>query len=494
MRRRLSAIALAAFLLASAAGVGALPATASTTTDGNYLYLTTDTDPAQPTPGDNFTFTTRLTSPAESDEPYTVRRITVQNGTGDDAAVLDEKTFVGRVDPGRTLASNLSIGFDDPGTKDLFVEVVARVGEEEVTFTTNTTVRVYEAVPRVEASANGTVPGEPTDLSVTVANGLDGSVSDVSLRLAADNVTFDESTRIASTVAAGAERTFAFTATPEALGASDVEATLTYTAPDGTRRTTTETLDVRFRNPEVAGSLDVATSVAPALAGTETTLSVNVTNGLDQQIRQLAVEVESPGVTVVQNRRIGTQFASGAERTFSFRVASDELGAKEVTATITYTTANGVERQTTRTLSTTFTEPTNPGEIRLTGVEAVVRGGQLELSATASNVGSTPASAVLVEVGGETVTRADYFVGSVEGSDFASFTVRSAVDGNVSSVPVTVRYVVNGAERSYTTDVAVQQVSTPARSSGGGGPPLPLIGGVALLVVVVGGVLLRRRG
>jgi hypothetical protein len=218
---------------------------------------------------------------------------------------------------------------------------------------------------------------------------------------------------------------------------------------------------------------------------------VNVTNGLDQQVRQIAVAAAGDGVEFRTDRRVGTQLASGEGRTFTFPVTRDSAGAQSFDVTVTYTTANGVERQTDRTLQTRFTEPANPAEISLTGTEAVAREGELELSATASNLGGGPASSVTVEVGGENVSASEYFVGSVDSSDFAAFTLTTGTTGDVSTVPVTVSYDVGDTERSYTQEVSVQTVET-VEESGGGGFPILLVG-LVVAALVVGGVLIRRR-
>jgi len=488
------AVAALVVLLAASAGVPPAAGAPATTANDGLLYLTTSTDPVQPTTSGNFSFTAQLTNPDASRETYSIRSVSVYDGDPSEGGDrLDRRTNPGRVAPGGETDIPLDIGFDESGAKTLYVTIDARAAGsgDPLTVETTTTVEVYDPAPRIEASAAGTVAGQPTDLTIGVANGLDVPVRDVNLELAADGVDFDESSRVDSSVAAGAEREFIFTATPAELGVRDIEATLSYTDDDGFRRTTTETLDVRFRSPDLAGSIDVGGTVDPAFPGAETTLSVNVTNGLDQQVRQIAVAAAGEGVEFRTDRRVGTQLASGEGRTFTFPVTRDSAGAQSFDVTVTYTTANGVERQTDRTLQTRFTEPANPAEISLTGTEAVAREGELELSATASNLGGGPASSVTVEVGGENVSASEYFVGSVDSSDFAAFTLTTGTTGDVSTVPVTVSYDVGDTERSYTQEVSVQTVET-VEESGGGGFPILLVG-LVVAALVVGGVLIRRR-
>jgi hypothetical protein len=66
--------------------------------------------------------------------------------------------------------------------------------------------------------------------------------------------------------------------------------------------------------------------------------------------------------------------------------------------------------------------------------------------------------------------------------------VTTAVAGNVSSVPVEVRYLVDGVERTYTTDVPVERAAPT-------GPPAPERSGPPLLPIAAGvGVLLLFGG
>jgi hypothetical protein len=224
-------------------------------------------------------------------------------------------------------------------------------------------------------------------------------------------------------------------------------------------------------------------------------VNVTVANGDRTDLSQVAVTVDSPTANFTLTRRVRARLAAGNASTFEFPARVAESGTHPVNVTVGYT-ENGERRRVSETFRATFDGPSSPGEIRLTGVDAVARGGTLEISATASNVGSTPVDGVVVSVGDEgAVGAADYFVGSVEASDFSSFTLTTSAGGNVSSVPVDVRYVVDGVERSYTTSVPVERavVSRPTPSGGGGGPPVVGLAGGAVVLVAVGVGLWRRR-
>ena len=493
---RSTAVALAAALVvASVALAGAAP-TAEAAGD-RFVLLTTSTTPEQPTTSGEFTFTTTFRSAGQSGEDVTVERIEIREGTGSDATVLAERGYFGEssptLAPGATLDQDFSLEFDEPGTRELSVRVTFGSGGQQFSATYRTNVTVYEPNPGLQVDAQPTTAGERTAVTVDVANGLDGAIRDVELALDGAAVDFDEPSRIASGVASGATRTFVFNGTPESLGTHPIEATLSYTTAGGTRRHVTRSLDVRFRSPDLEGDVGLAADVAPAMPGADTTLNLTLSNGLDRAIRQLEVSVSADGATVKQPRRVGTGLASGAQRTFRFGVSRSEPGRQPVDVTVSFTTVDGIEGEVTETLRTTFDAPANPGEIRLTGVDAVERAGRLEVSATASNVGASPVSSVVVSIGdAPSVAPADYFVGSVDASDFASFTLATGVTGNVSSVPLEVTYVVGGVERSLTTTVPVAQAAAP-QPGGNAGGGLPLLPAAAVLVVVAGAALAYRR-
>ncbi|MFC6988067.1 hypothetical protein ACFQJD_03790 [Haloplanus sp. GCM10025708] len=236
----------------------------------------------------------------------------------------------------------------------------------------------------------------------------------------------------------------------------------------------------------------VELSTAEAVPGATRPMNVTVANGGPTDVQQIAVDVASPQVNFSLDRRVRARLVAGNATTFSFPASVPENGKYPVNVTVSYT-ENGDRKSVSRTFSAGFDGPGNPGEIALTGVDAVARGGSLELSATASNVGTSAVEGVVVSVAeAERVGSADYFVGSVDASDFSSFTLTTNLRGNVSSVPVEVRYVVDGVERSYTTEVSVERavVRRPHPSDGGGGPPLVPIAGAAVVLVI--GVLVYR--
>ena len=229
--------------------------------------------------------------------------------------------------------------------------------------------------------------------------------------------------------------------------------------------------------------------VEDAVPGASRSVNVTVANGDGTDIQQVTTSVAAPGVAFSVDQRVAARLAAGEATTFQYPAVASEGGTRPVNVTVDYIRA-GERRQVSRTIDADFSGPQTPGEVRLTGTDAVLREGQVEVSATASNVGSTPVRGVVVSVGSTgAVDPATYFVGEIDTSDFSSFTLSTPADGNVSSVPISVRYVVDGVERTGRTEVPVERgeprIDSPEPRGGGGFPLLP----VAVALVVVAGAL-----
>ncbi len=242
----------------------------------------------------------------------------------------------------------------------------------------------------------------------------------------------------------------------------------------------------------------LSVSVPDAVTGASREVNVTVANGGDAPIQNVVLRADSPAdaVSFDETTRVRGRVAAGETRTFTLPARTTAAGSYPVDLSLSYT-ERGARRTVDETFRARFAEPTNPGRVILSGVETTRRDGRLELSATASNVGGGAVGGVVVAVNGTDAVRPQtYFVGSIEGSGFSTFSLRTSVRGDVSAVPVEVTYVTGGVERSFTTEVSVPAASAPATPSGGrGGLSLGVLAPVAvgLVVVVLGGIVLRRR-
>lgn len=360
-----------------------------------------------------------------------------------------------------------------------------------------------------DVSTDDPVPGEAFSVTTTLANDDDSDdtyrITDLSVAEASDR-NYDEDDEelavldVSDPLQPGSERTYDFSVTLEDAGERTVYVHATLLSTRGERKHIVQpvTVDVDRPNPQL--ELDVS----DAVVGAERTVNVTVANGLDTSVSQIDVRVASPSDALAfrTTGRVRATLAGGDTAVFGFPVRATEAGQFPVEVTLTYT-LDGDRRTVTRTFGADFSEPQNPGEIRLTGV-SVTRGpdGVLQIAGSAANVGSTDVESVLVSVvDGDGVRAADpqpdYFVGGVESSDFASFDLNAELTGDRTTVPVRVEYVVDDVRGSYTTDVHVSQsvLATPTPAPQGralGGLPL-LPAALAVLVVVLGVLLVLRR-
>jgi hypothetical protein len=147
------------------------------------------------------------------------------------------------------------------------------------------------------------------------------------------------------------------------------------------------------------------------------------------------------------------------------------------------------------------------GELRVTDVDlSFTDDGRLLVTGNAGNVGDGQVGGVVVSVGSnEHVSPAypqrDYFVGTVEGNEFAPFELTADVDAaNASAIPVRVAYRTGDERVTENVTLPYDPSLAPGRGTGGSASLFPvgfagaavgLTVGIALLVPAV--YLVRRR-
>ncbi len=337
-------------------------------------------------------------------------------------------------------------------------------------------------------------PGEQTDLEVTIRNGEKSpsvvDVTDVYVRRQGSPTDIARIEDV-GTITIGSSISIPVAVSFDEPGSKNLRVVLVGRQNDGSH--------VRVRYPVTVDVKEVSRpqielSTEEAVPGATRSVNVTVSNGLTEDIRQLRVVSSSPDVNFGVTERVKPRLKAGNATTFTFPARVDEAGSYPVNVTLQYSN-RGEKHELTRTYRPLFSSPTNPGQVILTDVQATQAGGTLEISATAGNVGSDAVEGVVVSVvNSSSVERSNYFIGSIDGSDFSSFTLRTAAQGNVSSVPVEVRYSVGGVEKSVTTSVTVdrQMMRRPVPDSGSGGFPLLPVGGAAA-VLLVGAAVYRWR-
>jgi hypothetical protein len=159
----------------------------------------------------------------------------------------------------------------------------------------------------------------------------------------------------------------------------------------------------------------------------------------------------------------------------------------------------------TGTARGTFDYRQPAGELRVTDVAlSFADDGTLQITGNAGNIGTAPVSGVVVSLGTNEHVRPaypqrTYFVGTVEGSEFAPFELTAEVDAaNATDIPVRVTYVVDGEERTRSATLPYDDRLEPPREQQGGvlslgTAPAAGLGIAGLLVVGLGLVYVRRR-
>lgn len=460
-----------------------LPAFATPVAAGPDVSITNVTvSPEQPGPDQLTEIEVTITNTGNGSEIVEITDVYLRRqGDENDIVRIED---LGTVISGESRRIPLTASFDDPGIKNLEVSVVGKDDNgNNVQMRYPLTIVVSESEPQLNFDVNDpTVDGETT-VGVNITNGEPSPIRSLNLTVNGSNVHFDNPRRIAAELGPGGEKRFVYTAQFTEQTPNTITANLSYKTAAGQHRTIRQSTTVDAAATSGAGEHpQIGLSVAEALPGTTRPVNITVANGFDHDVRQVQVRAVSPAANFTVNERVRARLAAGTDAQFSFPTSVQSAGTYPVIVTLSYTD-DGVRHQVNRTFQATFDAPSNPGEVTLTGIEAVQRGGTLEVSATAGNVGSDPVEAVVVSVGStERIGSANYFVGDIDASDFASYTLSTSVTGNVSSVPLEVRYTVDGVEKQFTTEVRVERETIQRPDPGGGPPVIPIVGGMVLLV------------
>jgi hypothetical protein len=514
---RLSAPVAVALVLAVVCSLGAGTAVlAQEVPDARLTVSDATVSPAQPVTGAPTTVEASVSLSAGSTSPVSLQRVALVDG----ATAVASATDLGALSAGGSLTVPLTTTFDDPSQRDLQVVVV---GENEtgaeVRATRPLTLVVESAPPLVEVRAGSGVAGTPSSVAVELSNPTTAAMRNVVVDVGAGEAS---GRATVATLAGGASRTVNVSVVPESPGDLPVDATVRYTTAVGTVAETTEsgTLSVAELREDVGIRVERASDAAAtggdgglqeqlgslvggaaggatngqdgAGAGSEgddpERLAVTVTNFGNAPVRDVVVQPRSNGSTL--DRYAVGRLAPGASE--SVTVGLDRLPAGEIRFETTYAVggASGVA-------AASYDYRPETGGIRVTGVNLTVDDGTLRIEGNAGNAGEATVSGVVLGVGeSEHVSPAypqrDYFVGSVEGSEFAPFELTADVDlANATSVPVEVTYVVDGVERTDRVELPLDGVEE--RRDGGSSFPLGLAGGLAVVLLAAAAVAVVVR-
>lgn len=251
-------------------------------------------------------------------------------------------------------------------------------------------------------------------------------------------------------------------------GVHELYATATLQRLGGGEREVTTPVTVRVHDPEPLVQVDTE-NAAP---GTWRDVNVSVANSEDEPIRSVSLSLDADDVRFSDREQIASSIGPDEERTFTFSAHPGESEITELELHLSYEDSDEQYRELNRTVEADFTASDDVGEVQLTGVSAVTNGEGVEISGNAANVGTDDVDSVVVSVPDQDGVRGiqpqpEYFVGSVDGSDFASFTVNAEVEENVSEIPLEVTYRVDGVEHHTTTEIGYDADETDRDSSAG---------------------------
>ncbi len=513
--RRVAVLAL----LGIVALAPALPAAAAVP-DARLTVSDVTVSPDTPVTGSPTTVSVTVNNGAGSPQPVTVDNVRLVTGSGGTLATAEG---VGSLGAGASLTVPLTATFDRPGEKSL--AVVVRGTDEDgdrVTVRRPVTIVVESAPPLVELRPGRTVADARSTTVVRLSNPTTAAMRNVVVTVDGPGEEVVARRTIASLPAGGAT-TVNVTSIPRSVGDATIEATVRYTTAVGTQRMLERSMDVRIDpmeedvgvravpadQPPETQQLQVGGDLGQLLGGGGTTTTQQESERGDSEATRVRVAVTNFGnapvndvvvIPTVGGRTLPRQsldrpLAPGEERSIVVSLGDVEQ-AGEVRFDVRY-------RAGTREGSAvgSFDYRPRQGAVQLTGIElSFSENGNLQISGNAGNTGRAEVTGVVVSVGeSEHVEPAypqrDYFIGTVEGSEFAPFDLTAQVDAeNATTVPVEVSYVVNGVERTRTVELPYDRSLEPPERERGVQLPGGLGVGAALaaLVGVPAAVLLWR--
>jgi len=483
--------------------------------------------PETPVTGAPVTVEATVRSSAGSASAATVDAVRLRNAAGD---TLAEASDLGALSPGDSLVAPVTTSFETPGSRSLTLVVVGTDADgEEVRVTRPVTVVVERAPPLVEIGPERLVAGVENRVPVTVSNPTTEPMRNLVVDVAPDAGTAVDGRRTIGTLAAGATAQLNFSVRP-VEGATELVATTTYTTARGTEATAAESrrvgveplrddVGVRVeRAGESAGAPQAAPGGIEGLLG-DSTGGVGGSSEADSEnenARRVDVTVtnfgNAPIESVVVTPRVGDRtlprhavdgpLAPGESGTVTVSLA--RVGqAGDVTFETSYRLADGGQ---SRSATGSYDYRPGDGTVVLTGVNVTATDdGRIRIDGNAGNTGETTVTGVVVAVGeAPGVTPAspqrDYFVGSVEGSEFAPFELSARIDGNATEIPVIVQYTADGEriEREVRVpyDAEASETTTGAGLLGGFDGILGVVLGVGVALGVGAlafGIVARRR-
>ena len=489
--------------------------------------------PATPTAGAPVTVeaTVRLSGGSASAADLDRVRVAALDGT-----TLGEATGLGTLSPGETLTVPVTLVVDEPGAYDLsVVATVSDADDETATASRPLSLVVEQGAPLVELRAPDTVAGADSPVEVTVSNPTTAALRDLTVTVV-DPTDGDRVRRTAATLAAGTSQTLNFSVRPDEAGEQSFRVRVDYTTAAGTRTAVTHeravsvsalSADVGVRvsdaSTDADGDAAAGAGGAGGLAGLigggagggalqssagggdasdRSRVDVTVTNFGNAAIERVVLVPRGANGTVVEE--VGRVAVADALAPGESTTVTVDLSAVDVAGDLRFVAAYDLAGER-REAAARYEFRPERGAVELTGLNVTVGDdGRVTIEGNLGNVGDGEISGVVVgaadgEFSHPAYPQRSYFVGSVDASEFAPFTVTASVDAaNASTVPVEVAYT-TGNDRA----TAVIEVPLPAADDAVGRPlgAFGSFGGLWGVLLAIGlaipaaiGLLARRYG
>ena len=470
--------------------------------------------PDRPTTDEPTAVTADLSLSAGSNSAVELETVSLREN-GEELAAADD---LGSLSPGDGLSVELVAEFETAGRYDL--TLVARGTDEDgrpVEVERPVTVVVEDSPPGISVEAD-LVEGVDSPVTVTVANPAVDPVRNVEVVALRNGSTADRA--FVPVIAAGGTAAANLSVRPTDAR-TDVAVRVSYTTATGDRQQTVrrERLEAepleddvgvevrRVRDDGVdvqdaqgigglvggaGGGLQQGSSDDEEQAAAPERVEVAVTNFGNAAVQEAVVEPSGDGPLA---RQFVGSLEPGETETVTLDLADVPPGELEVG--VSYRLA-GQQRRS----ATAYDHRPATADITLTGVDMERDESRLNVSGNAGNTGDAAVTGVVVAVGNAEGVRPaypqrDYFVGTVDGSEFAPFELTANVTENASTVPVEVTYRVNGQQRTERTELPiVADDSDDGGGAFGGLSPLAVGAGIGLSALVGAAVLVplsRRR-
>jgi hypothetical protein len=467
--------------------------------------------PESPVVGEQFVVTPTIKNAESSSSGVRLNEVILRHPSDRSKTVV--RHDVGSLGVGGSAPLQFAMTLDRPGQRQLMLTVRGTDQDGNlvsIEYPVYVDVEERDSSVQFSVSSPDAVAGDETSVNVTVVNGDSSPISGVALDVSGDGIRIDEPRRVKGTLEAGEEHTFSYEVTFLQGRQQSLDTTLSFTTVDGHDRTVSESSPVTVDETAV----DTQLTAAMERNESETKVRATLTNFGNVPLEDGQIRAEVGGEVVT--RSLIRDVAPETDRI----VRLDGVDIPEGPVTV-ISTFNAAGEEYVKETDLTFA-PAPEGQIELTGIDTARQSSTITISGEASNIGQSDVGAVVVS-GEDTVDitpvppSKEFFVGSVEASEFSTFEITVETNNNVSSIPVRVEYTVDDERRTRVVSVDVDSGSSVGESGGdqagppgegdqrgppgaglrGGssGPPVTsLLVGLGLAIVGIGaGVVLWRR-